>query len=86
MLIHAHKNVIDTTKMSSILIGFRPRRHLFYTGSHFSDLQSCTLIFSTHFILFSYLDSARQNLVIELCHALIFPRLFIKLAHSFVSG
>ena len=41
-----------------------------YTGYHLSELQSCTLIFSTSFILFSYLNSAQHNLVIELCRAL----------------
>ena len=42
----------------------------FYMGSHLSELQSCALIFSTNFILFSYLNSERHNLVIELCRAL----------------
>ena len=44
----------------------------FYMGSHFSKLQSCALIFSTNFILFSYLNSARHSLVIEVCRALFF--------------
>ena len=42
-----------------------------YTGSHLSELQICTLIFSEIFILFSYLNKALHHLVIELCRALI---------------
>ena len=41
----------------------------FYMGYHLSELKSCTLIFSTH-LFFSYLNSARHNLVIELCREL----------------
>ena len=41
------------------------------------------------FSLFSYLNQARHNLVIELCCVLkiiqIFTRLFSKFAHSFVA-
>ena len=44
--------------------------HFFYTESHFSALQSCAIIFQPIFSLFSYLNSARHNLVIELCCAL----------------
>ena len=51
----------------------------FYTGSHLSELQSSKLIFSTNFYLFSHLNSARQNLVIELCRAL---KIF-KIFHSY---
>ena len=40
---------------------------LFYIGYHLSELQSCTLIFWTNFILFSYLNITRHNLFIELC-------------------
>ena len=58
----------------------------FYTGYHLSEQQSCTLIFSTNFILSSYLNSARHHLVIKLCCALniYFKRSFSKLTHSFV--
>ena len=44
--------------------------HFFYTRSNLSALQSCALIFSTNFSLFSHLNSERQNLFIELCRAL----------------
>ena len=60
----------------------------FYTGYHLSELQSCALIFSTNFILFSHLNSAQHNLVIKLCRApkkKMFLRLFGRLAHSFVA-
>ena len=61
----------------------------FYMGSHSSELQSCTLTLSTHFHLFSHLNSARHSLVIKLCRALkifwFFPQLFSTFAHSFVA-
>ena len=44
--------------------------HFFYTLSHFSALQSCALILSTNFCLFSHLNSAPHNLVVEFCRAL----------------
>ena len=44
----------------------------FYTPPHFSELQSCKSIISTDFLSFSYLNSARHNLVIELWRALFF--------------
>ena len=44
--------------------------HFLYTRSHLSAIKSCALIFSTNFYLFSYLNSERHNLVIELCSAL----------------
>ena len=52
----------------------------FYTGYHLSDLKSSALISSP-----SHLNSARHNLVIELCRALLKKRLFSKLMHSFVA-
>ena len=59
----------------------------FYTGSHLSELQSCTLIYQPIFILFSYLNSAQQSLVIELYRALIIfhfcVQVFSKLTHIF---
>ena len=60
----------------------------FYMGYHLSDLQSSKLIYQPIFILFSYLNSARRNIVIGWCRALIcfwFLRLFSKLAHSFIA-
>ena len=51
----------------------------FYTGFHLSELQMCTLIFSTNFILFSNLNSTGHNLVIELCRAIYFLSLFLRL-------
>ena len=42
----------------------------FYTRSHLSALQSCAFIFQPIFSLFSHLNSAQHNLVIELCRAL----------------
>ena len=38
----------------------------FYTPSHLCELQSFKSIISTHVHLFSYLNSVRHNLVIEL--------------------
>ena len=48
--------------------------HFFYTRSHLSALQNCALLLSTNFILFSHLNSALHNLVIELCSALKTPQ------------
>ena len=50
-------------------IGHGPAQDVtcFYSGYHLSELQSCTLILST---FFSYLNSARHNLFIELCRSL----------------
>ena len=42
----------------------------FYTGYHFSELQSCTVIFQPIFIFFLHLNSVKQKLIIELCRAL----------------
>ena len=42
--------------------------HFFYRRSHLSALQSCVLLFSDYFL--ENLNSAWQNLVIELCRAL----------------
>ena len=42
----------------------------FHTPSNLSELQSCKSIISTDSPLFSYLNSARQNLSIELCRSL----------------
>ena len=65
-----------------------PRRPLFYTCSQLSALQSCALIFSTNFSLFSHLNNELHNFVIELCSALkiiLFLTVFSKFAHSFVA-
>ena len=44
----------------------------FYTPSHLSKIKSFKSIILTHSLLFSYLNSARHNLVIELCREQLF--------------
>ena len=50
--------------------GSSPKRNLFYTGSHLSELQSCKLFSQPFFILFRWLNGAQHKLVIELCCSL----------------
>ena len=44
--------------------------HFFYTRSHLIAPQSCVLMLSTNFSLFSHWNSELRNLVIEWCKAL----------------
>ena len=44
----------------------------FYTPSHLSELKHFKSIISTQFSLFSYLNIARHNLVIELCREQVY--------------
>ena len=56
--------------MDGIQLGTAQDVTFFYLGSYLSELESCAIISSTLFILFSHCNSARHNLVIELCRAL----------------
>ena len=65
--------------ISGYILGPSQDVTFFYTGYYLSELQRCAFIFSTKFILFSHLNNARHNLVIELCRAqknLNFEQLF----------
>ena len=56
-----------------------------YTHSNLSGIQSCALLLKPIFSLFSHLNSALHNLVIEFCSALKtihFLRLFSRFAHN----
>ena len=60
----------ETWDIGDIGIGPAQDVTFFYTHSHLSVLQSCALIIWKTFSLFSHLNSALHNLVIELCSAL----------------
>ena len=68
--------------MRHIILGPYQNSTFFYTGTHWSELQSCARLFSTNFILFSHLNSARYNLVIKLCRTLFFLNGYVVNWHT----